>query len=408
MSPAVGSARAERYVVAGGLVASIAVISALHYAASAHVAALHAVLVHETLKRLYYVPIVIAATYYGVQGGLATSLLSSALYLPHIVLTWSNWPVFEVGQYGEIVLFNVVGAVTGIMADRLRSERNRYRETSEELEAAYRQLEASTDRRVSAERMAAVGRVAAGVAHEIRTPLSAILGCFEILAVDYPSDHPKAQFIEILKKEIARAEGVVTTFLDFAQPAVPRLRSVDVNDTVRAAARRFSATRTDPNRPAPRLEMPPSPVFITADAQQLERSIVELLVTASALAPREAATVSTARTADGGAEIRLFVTGLAHRISEDLFDTFDDRCCTNALMLPLIRKLLENQGGSVTASSHDSSLSVIISFPRIASAAQPIFGAPTWGSTSRDTLIRTANAISSSAARADGSRGTGR
>lgn len=197
MSPLLHSTRAEHAWTTAGIVASVLVISGLHYLAS-----MHAVLLHEILKRLYYVPIVIGAVHYGAQGGLATSLFSSALYLPHIVMSWSRWPVFEVGHYGEIVLFNVVGAVTGIMADRLRSERNRYRQASEQLEAAYEQLEAGTDERIKAERMATVGRVAAGVAHEIRTPLSAILGCFEILAGDYPAGHPKLQFIEILKKEI--------------------------------------------------------------------------------------------------------------------------------------------------------------------------------------------------------------
>ena len=364
MSPLLLSTRTERNVAAVGLVASVAVISGLHYLASMHIAALHAVLIHEILKRLYYVPIVVAAIYYGMQGGLATSLLSSALYLPHIVMSWSSWPVFEVGQYGEIVLFNVVGAVTGIMADRLRSERNRYRQTSEELEIAYRQLEASTEQRIKAERMAAVGRAAAGVAHEIRTPLSAILGCFEILAGDYPVGHPKLQFIEILKKEIARAEDVVTTFLDVAQPAPPLRRAVDANDIVRAAARRFAFGRTEPHGTAVHLDLSPSPIMVTADSDQVERAIVELLITASALAPRECPTLSTIRTVSGTAEIHVLVNGLTHRVPEDVFETFDDRCCANALMLPLIRRLLENQGGTVSASTHDTDLDVIIALPR--------------------------------------------
>ena len=230
----------RRWASPVGIVASVIVISALHYLASTHT-----ILVHEILRRLYYVPIVIAAIRYGVQGGLATSLLATVLYLPHIVLAWSGWPVFEVGQYGEIVLFNVVGAVTGIMADRLRSERNRYRRASEELEIAYDQLKTSMDERVKAERMATVGRVAAGMAHEIRTPLSAILGCFEILSTDCPPDHPKHEFLAILKKEIARVESVVAAFLDFAQPALPSFQSIDLNDLARGAARLVTPTLTE-------------------------------------------------------------------------------------------------------------------------------------------------------------------
>lgn len=364
------SSRAER-TFAAALVASVAAISGLHFMASLHVASVHAVLVHEILRRLYYVPIAVAAIKYGLQGGLATSLLASALYLPHIVISWSRWPVFEVGQYGEIVLFNVVGAVTGVMADRLRSERNRYRQTSEALDAAYRQLEAGTDQRIRAERMAAVGRVAAGVAHEIRTPLAAILGCFEILAGDYPPDDPKRQFIDILRKEIARAEGVVTTFLDFAQPAPPIRRPVDLNDIVRAAARRFATEQGEPCADALALDLSLSSIVVAADADQVERAIVELLVTASALAPRERPTLSTLHADGGTAEMRLLVHGLTHRVPENVFESFaDDGCCVSALMLPLVRRLLESQGGAVTASTSDTELDVVIALPRSSAAGR--------------------------------------
>ena len=76
-------ARVERLEPAG-LFSSVIVISGLHYLASTHI-----ILVHEILRRFYYVPIVIAAIRYGARGGLAISLLSSALYLPHIILAWS-------------------------------------------------------------------------------------------------------------------------------------------------------------------------------------------------------------------------------------------------------------------------------------------------------------------------------
>lgn len=344
-----------------GIVSSVLAISGLHYSAN-----VHAVLAHEVLKRLYYVPIVIGAVQYGVQGGLATSLFASALYLPHIVLVWSGWPVFEIDQYGEVVLFNVVGIVTGVLAGRLRSQKNRYRRVSEQLDAAYQELTIRADERVKAERMATVGRVAAGMAHEIRTPISAIHGCFEILAGEYPSGHPKLEFVSILKKEIARVENVVTTFLELARPAPPERSEVDVNEIARAAARRFTSAPLQ--RGSVDLTLSPHSTFATVDDEQVERSLVELLTTASELALDGSIGLSTAATADGTIEIRVCVHGLEHRISDDLFETFDDRHVAHTLMLPLVRRLIEQQGGTIAAVSDNSDLHVTVAFPASAAA----------------------------------------
>ncbi|MBI2833005.1 MAG: sensor histidine kinase, partial [Acidobacteria bacterium] len=75
--------------------AAVCAISLLHYGTS-----VHWILLHEIFKRLYYVPIVIAAVAYGTAAGLATSILASLLYLPHIVLDWRGLPVFAVERYG--------------------------------------------------------------------------------------------------------------------------------------------------------------------------------------------------------------------------------------------------------------------------------------------------------------------
>lgn len=339
------------------IVASVIVISGLHYLASTH-----SILVHEILRRLYYVPIVIAAIRYGAQGGLAIAVLSSAMYLPHIVLDWNAWPVFEIGQYGEVVLFNVVGAVTGIMADRLRSERNRYRRASEELGLAYDQLKASMDERVKAERMATVGRVAAGMAHEIRTPLSAILGCFEILSSGCPPDHPKHEFLEILKKEIARVESVVAAFLDFAQLALPSFQTIDLNDLARAAARLVTPTLTERAARPIDVELASHSVPITVDAHQLQRALVDLLLVGSSLAPQGSIKLSTARR-KSTARIRLVAEGVAQCLPGDLFEPFAVSDVPHGLTLPLVRRLIENQGGEVTVTRQDRWLEFVIELP---------------------------------------------
>lgn len=356
--------KTPRWVGPAGLGLSVLAISASHYFASSNI-----FLVHEILSRLYYVPIVIAATRYGAQGGLAISLLSSVLYLPHIVLSRQGWPTFEVGQYGEIVLFNVVGAVTGIMADRLRSERNRYRHTSEQLESAYQQLEMSMDERVKAERMATVGRVAAGMAHEIRTPLSAILGCFEICCSDYPPDHPKREFFEILKKEINKAESVVAAFLDFAQPAIPSFQSVDLNDLARSAARLVTPTFAERGAGAVDVALCSEPVPISVDAHQIQRALIDLLLAAATLAPRGSVKLCTNPQRKSMATVRILMEPVEQRLPEDLFEPFAERRVAHGLMLPLSRRLIENQGGRVNVLRRDGGLEFVIELPASKQAA---------------------------------------
>jgi len=364
----VGSARSPHIHTgltgAASITASILAISLLHYLASTQI-----ILVHEILRRLYYVPIVIAAIHYGIQGGVAASLLASALYLPHIVLAWSAWPVFEVGQYGEVVLFNVVGAVTGIMADRLRSERNRYRRASEELETAYDQLKTGLDARVKAERMATVGRVAAGMAHEIRTPLGAILGCFEILSADFPPDHPKHEFLVILKKEIARAESVVAAFLDFAQPAPPSLQSIDLDDLVRGAVRWVTATLAERSAGPIDVELSLHSVPITADLHQLRRALIELLLVGSSLAPQGSIKLSTALQ-NSTATVRFVAEGVVRGLPGDLFEPFGVGGVPCGLTLPLVRRLIENQGGTVRSIQQDRRLEFVIDLPSSKAAAE--------------------------------------
>ncbi len=140
-----------------GVVGSVVSITVLHYITS-----LHSVLLHEVFQRLYYLPIVVAAVLFGSRTALATSILATVLYVPHIVLSWHAWPVLQVDQYGEVLLFNLVGLVTGALADRLRVERNRYRKAARDLARANEERLASTNERLRIDRLVTVGRLASG------------------------------------------------------------------------------------------------------------------------------------------------------------------------------------------------------------------------------------------------------
>ena len=108
--------------------AGIAVATALHYLTSPSL-----ILWHELFQRLYYLPIIYAAIYFGWRGGLVASTFSALCYIPHILHAWHHMPDYAMNQYAEIIVFFLVGTVTGILADQGRKHRMELEAASEKL-----------------------------------------------------------------------------------------------------------------------------------------------------------------------------------------------------------------------------------------------------------------------------------
>ena len=89
----------------------ISVISLLHYTTTtdhSHV--------HDIYRRLYYIPVVFGGIWFGLGGGLSTALLVSVIYAPHVLFQWGRMPTEHPEQYLEILLYNVIGVITGALA----------------------------------------------------------------------------------------------------------------------------------------------------------------------------------------------------------------------------------------------------------------------------------------------------
>ena len=102
------------------LTASILGISLLHY-----LTPLHRPVLHDIFQRLYYIPIIYAAFWFGLRGGLVSSIVVSILYAPHILFQWGGGPFLEMEKFLEIVLYNVVGGITGFLSQREEERRER-------------------------------------------------------------------------------------------------------------------------------------------------------------------------------------------------------------------------------------------------------------------------------------------
>ena len=156
--------------------AGIAVATALHYLTSPSL-----ILWHELFQRLYYLPIIYAAIYFGWRGGLVASTFSALCYIPHILHAWHHMPDYAMNQYAEIIVFFLVGTVTGILADQGRKHRMELEAASEKLAKANRDLQDSFEQVKRADRLSAIGQLSASLVHEIRNPLASIDGAANLI-----------------------------------------------------------------------------------------------------------------------------------------------------------------------------------------------------------------------------------
>lgn len=355
---ALGSEHRQR--VRGALAIAVAVmaISALHYLTS-----LHSVVLHEVLKRLYYVPIVVAAVTWGLRGGLAASTLSTLLYMPHVVFQWHAWPVLEAEQYGEVLMFNVVAIVAGVLADRLHAERTLHRDSAEDLRDAYARLRAGNDERMRMDRLVTIGRIASGIAHEVRTPLAGLLGSLEILENEFTREHPKAEFVAIAKRQITRLQEVVTEFLEFAQPAPPAVRPVDLRHLVESTARlaRITLARRGVSLDA---AAPDTTVTANVDAEQVQRALLGIML-ADIPSLRDGHIGITIANRGDAAQITVDLEGLTSVPPVgDLFEAFPATACGHGLALATAERLITNQDGAVKAEVIDGGVRYVIDLPQ--------------------------------------------
>jgi len=223
-------------------------------------------------------------------------------------------------------------------------------------------VEDITERKHMQERMrqmsqlAAVGHVAANVAHEIRNPLSAIKTAAQFLNTEYSADQLIAQFSGIINQECDRLSKVATDFLTFARPSEPQLQRISlasvVNDALAATAREMAEHRVGVSWCAP-----PRLPRIWADPDALRQMLVNLLINAAqAIGSDGEITISlqAARTERGARAQQVVISDTGPGIGEEDLERiwtpfFSTKAKGTGLGLSIVRKIAEAHGGRVWA-----------------------------------------------------------
>ncbi|HKP70578.1 MAG TPA: ATP-binding protein [Pyrinomonadaceae bacterium] len=131
-----------------------------------------------------------------------------------------------------------------------------------------RSMEESIKRK---DRLAAVGRVGAGLAHEIRNPLGAMRGAIQVLESNTPPESVQADLMHIILRESDRLNSIITNFLSYAKPKIGSFTEIDACEAIRETVKllRHSPEVTDKHKINEKLA--PTPLFVSADATQLKQ-----------------------------------------------------------------------------------------------------------------------------------------
>ena len=322
-------------------------ISALHYVTPDEL-----VDRHYLIQRLFYIPVVYAGLCFGWRGGVAAGVLAGLAYGQQIVEIWTvTRRTSMVNQYTEVVLFCVIGAVTGIIAFRERNQKKALQETAAQLAQVYGELQQNFERMKRTERLYALGQLSAGLAHEIRNPLASIEGAAAFLLREPPSEERRVEFLVIIQKECRRLNRLLTNFLNFAKPAAPEYRTVALEqliDSVIALAEH--GVRRD--QISLRKELPANLPAVECDPEQLTQVLLNLTINSIQAMPEGGEIVLGAH--QHGPTIAIEVRdqgfGVSEQDMERIFDPFFTTKETGTgLGLPVAHQIVMHQGGILSA-----------------------------------------------------------
>lgn len=231
------------------------------------------------------------------------------------------------------------------MGDLIRSF-NRMQET---LQVSQRQL-------VLSGKLASVGKLAAGVAHEINNPLTGILTFAEDLLDESEEDDPKREDYLVIKRESIRCRQIVRNLLDFAKQDKPQITSVDVNEVLKRTIKLIERLAQFQNCII-KTELQPNLPLVRGDAGQLQQIYLNLLINSAEAMPEGGTINIESRHSARNPLITTVVSdngiGMSDEEKKRIFEPFysTKKGKTQGLGLAVTWGILEQHGGSIDVES---------------------------------------------------------
>jgi two-component system sensor histidine kinase HydH len=326
------------------VVAAIVLTSAAHYLTPRSL-----LLWHNVFQKLYYLPIIFAAISFGWRGGIGAAIFAGVCYIPHILTAWQQYHSYAINQYADVVIFFLVGLVTGLLADREQKRKRELERSTQQLSEVYRELQESFEQIKRADRLSAIGQLAASLAHEIRNPLASIEGAAGILKENSSTAEIREEFLGIIIKECRRLNRLLTNLLEFARPRRPEYQGVEVArlvDSVLVLVGHLADKTGITLRSTSASELP----LLQCDPEQLKQVLLNLLINAIQAMPDggEVEVISARCDSHISIQIRDQGRGIQAEDLEKIFDPFfTTKESGTGLGLSVAHQIISHHGGAI-------------------------------------------------------------
>jgi signal transduction histidine kinase len=206
-----------------------------------------------------------------------------------------------------------------------------------------------------AERLSAMGEMAAGISHEIRNPLGIIRSSAELLKKKVAKIDPTSAIPDIIIEEATRLNGIITDFINFARPRSPKFSPCRVEDVLEKNLAFLAAPIAEKSYTIRKAFQDPLPE-IMADAPMLHQSFLNLFINAMQAMP-EGGAIGISLNADGGS-VTIQIEDEGRGIPDDLLEKVWDPFFTTkdkgtGLGLGIVKNIIESHGGSIGIANRD-------------------------------------------------------
>ena len=225
------------------------------------------------------------------------------------------------------------------------------------LEAKSRELQGAQEELLKRERLAALGELAAVVAHEVRNPLAIVLNAIATLPKTVPGSEDSTALLAIVKEEAERLRDIVSSLLDFARPRAPAIAPAAL-DCVVAAAVDAARLAANVGPEAINVDVEPDLGAWFCDAQLVHQAVVNLTTNALQATGRKSAVGVTARSNGTGDDAIATISvaddglGVPEELRERIFTPFfSTRPSGSGLGLAVVQRCAEAHGGDLSVTT---------------------------------------------------------